>query len=189
MKNCLSLADVAPNVANGIQKLHEGYRQALDQLSEMNTMLAEGGADIKITQSTGPHDQVFRAMGDRPNYYDALDRAAEYLVEPFEQGRGLWANLIDWLAVNKRITVQLLPEEAMPEWRRRYDKHSMRLFVSDRLSSSERDEELASMVAHFALQHEIESAVMRLNLKDDVAKELAQIHMAAVRGTGDDDAL
>ena len=36
------VADVAPNVASGIQKLHEGYRQALLRLSELNAGRSEG---------------------------------------------------------------------------------------------------------------------------------------------------
>ena len=67
------VADVAPNVASGIQKLHEGYRQALLRLSELNTEMSNGR---DVSQTALPTDVVNVAMESRANYYDGLDRAA-----------------------------------------------------------------------------------------------------------------
>ncbi|GLQ35577.1 Cro/Cl family transcriptional regulator [Amylibacter marinus] len=172
------LADVAPNVASGIQKLHHAYRQSLDQLSELNALLAKGGAEIDLGTTGSPHDQVFQAMAGRANYYDALDRACEEMANSFDPARGLWTNLVDWLAKEHHINVQMLPEETMPEWRHHYDRHSARLFISDRLGVAHRLLELASFVVHLAFEDKIESAVLRLNLRDQMSQELGANEMA-----------
>jgi predicted transcriptional regulator/transcriptional regulator with XRE-family HTH domain len=168
------VADVAPNVASGIQKLHEGYRQALLRLSELNAEMANGQ---DISQTALPTDLVHSAMEARANYYDNLDRAAENLAGELDLTRGLFAALQDRLLQKHRITVQTLPIETMPEWTRRFDKHSMRLFVSDRLNSYGRVTELACDLVHRELSDEIDSAVLRLNLKSPEAVKAGKIEM------------
>lgn len=169
------VADVAPNVASGIQKLHEGYRQALLRLSELNAEMASG---VDVSQTALPIDLVHAAMEGRANYYDGLDRAAETLASELDVGRGLYAALQDRLLHNHRITVQTLPIDTMPEWTRRFDKHSMRLFISDRLNSYGRVTELATDLVLRELSDEIDSAVLRLNLKSPEAVKAGRIEMA-----------
>lgn len=172
------VADIAPNVANGIQKLHKGYRQALDRLSEMNVMMSQDIYASRLMNDNSPHDLVRSAMEDRPNYFDNLDRGAENLVTSMNYKQGLWSCMQAWLLENHRITVQTVPVEVMPEWRKRYDKHSLRLFISERLSLQARLHELCTEVALLALSDQIDSAVLRLNLKSDPAKKIARWEMA-----------
>jgi hypothetical protein len=82
------VADVAPNVASGIQKLHEGYRQALLRLSELNAGMSEGQ---DVSQTALPTDLVQSAMEGRDNYYDNLDRSAEKLASELDLGSGMFA--------------------------------------------------------------------------------------------------
>jgi len=170
------VADVAPNVASGIQKLHEGYRQALVRLSELNAEMAVGH---DVTQTALPTDLVHSAMESRANYYDGLDRAAEELSAELDVSRGLYAGLQDRLLHGHRITVQTLPIETMPEWMRRFDKHSMRLFISDRLNSYGRVTQLATDLVLRELSDEIDSAVLRLNLQTPESIKAGRIEMAA----------
>lgn len=170
------VADVAPNVASGIQKLHEGYRQALLRLSELNAEMASGQ---DVSQTALPTDLVHSAMESRANYYDTLDRAAEDLAAELDLTRGLFAALQDRLLQKHRITVQTLPIETMPEWASRFDKHSMRLFISDRLNSYGRVTQLANDLVHRELADQIDGAVLRLNLKSAEAIKAAGIEMAS----------
>lgn len=169
------VADVAPNVVSGIQKLHEGYRLALLRLSELNT---EHANTQDVVQTTLPTDLVLQAMEERPNHYDILDRAAEELAGDLDTSRGTFAALQDRLLQKHRITVQTLPIDVMPEWTRRYDKHSMRLFVSDRLNSYGRVTQLATDLVQREISEHIDSAVSRLNLKTPQAVKAGQIEMA-----------
>jgi len=168
------VADVAPNVASGIMKLHEGYRQTLLRLSELNVEMTRGQ---DISQTALPTDLVQNAMESRENYYDKLDRAAEILASELDLTRGLFATLQDRLLQKHRITVQTLPINIMPEWTRRFDKHSMRLFISDRLNSYGRVTELARYLVHKELTEEIDNAVLRLNLKSPEAVKAGIIEL------------
>ena len=172
------VADAAPNVANGILKLHAGYRNLLTRLSDLNTLIAqEGAADVSATHSLA-HDQVRAALEDRPNYYDTLDRACEELSRDIYGDRGLWAGMQDWLLGKHHIRVQLLPVEVMPEWRSRYDKHSQRLFISDRLSWADRIEALAMHVALFGLSDDLDRAALRAGLQQPDELALVRLYMA-----------
>ena len=168
------VADVAPNVASGIQKLHEGYRQALLRLSELNAGMSEGQ---DVSQTALPTDLVQSAMEARDNYYDNLDRSAEKLASELDLGSGMFAALQDRLLKNHRITVQTLPINTMPEWTRRFDKHSMRLFISDRLNSYGRVTELACYLVNCELSDEIDRAVLRLNLKSPEAVKAGRMEL------------
>ena len=65
----------------------------------------------------------------------------------------------------------------MPEWTRRFDKHSMRLFISDRLNSYGRVTELACYLVNCELSDEIDRAVLRLNLKSPEAVKAGRMEL------------
>ena len=48
-----------------------------------------------------------------------------------------------WLRKEHGIVVRVLPVATMPNWRRRYDRHSQRLFLSERLSPFDQLREVA----------------------------------------------
>ena len=174
----LEVASIAPNVANGILKLHAGYRGALAKLSEMSETLNDGAGASQAIELQHPHDQVIRAMETRPNYFDGLDRAAEEFSKSIPSETGLWSGLQRWLMENHNIRTQLLPEDVMPEWNRRYDKHSLRLFIAERLSQEDRLIAIATQIAQFALKDEIEEAIKRLGLRAPEAVTLARPRLA-----------
>lgn len=171
------VADAAPNVANGILKLHAGYRNLLTRLSDLNTLIAQQGTDVTTSNSL-PHDQVRAALEDHPNYYDTLDRACETLSADISFDRGLWAGLTDWLLATHHVRVQLLPVDVMPDWRSRYDKHSQRLFISDTLSAPDQIEALATHVALFGLSDDLDRAALRAGLTLPEELALVRLYMA-----------
>jgi len=174
----LEMASVAPNVASGILKLHNAYRGALSKLSEMSETLNDGAGAAQAIQLQHPHDQVIRAMEDRPNYFDDLDRAAEVFSKSIPVETGLWSGLQRWLMENHNIRTQLLPEDTMPEWSRRYDRHSLRLFIAERLNHEDRLLAIATQIAQMALGKEIDAAIKRLGLISDDAITLAKPQLA-----------
>lgn len=176
------MADMAPNVANGILKLHRGYREALSRLSELNTMLSEKGGGIGFDpnsgQSTVPADALRQTLEDKPNHFEYLDHAAEEFTLQFDRNAKLFTSLKIWLFEKQRISVQTLPIETMPDWRRRFDKHSMRIFISERLSPHDQLQELATEVVLLALDERIDEEIRHLDLKVEEAKRLARLEFA-----------
>ncbi|WP_448549956.1 ImmA/IrrE family metallo-endopeptidase, partial [Xanthomonas translucens] len=78
-----------------------------------------------------------------PAYFHAIDAAAEELHKQLAAGEDLAVGLRAWLQKNHGIVVRTLPVHAMPNLRRRYDRHSMRLFLSERLSQPDQLREMA----------------------------------------------
>lgn len=167
------IADAAPNVANGILKLHEGYRRCLDQLSELNQHLAQSNPS-DVTRAGSITERVHNEMADRPNYYAPIEQASAALYEQLNIDQGMWGALQTHLLQQHHIRVQFLPNDVMPDHIRRFDKHSMRLFLSDRLSWPERQFELAKQVAQLELQQAIHDSARRLPLSQDVAQDYAR---------------
>lgn len=172
------MADMSPNVANGIMKLHRGYREALARLSELNSTLVEKGQEAAFDQSTVPADALRQTLENGNNHYEYLDHAAEEFSSQFDRKVSLRTSLTDWLLKNHRITVQTLPIETMPDWRRRFDKHSLRIFISERLSPHDQLQELVSEVVLLALNEKIEEEVRQLDLNNEEAKRLARFEFA-----------
>lgn len=172
------MADMSPNVANGILKLHQGYREALSRLSELNTMMSEKGQGTNFDQTNVPADALRQTLENKPNHFEYLDHAAEEFASHFDRKLNMRTSLTNWLFEKHRITVQTLPIETMPDWRRRFDKHSMRIFISERLSPHDQLQELATEVVLFALSEKIDEEVTHLNLKAEEAKRLARLEFA-----------
>jgi predicted transcriptional regulator len=74
--------------------------------------------------------------------------------------------------------VRTLPVHAMPNLRRRYDRHSMRLFLSERLSPFDRTRELAMEVSLLAFGEEIAAELDGLNLSSNEAKRIGRFELA-----------
>ena len=95
-----------------------------------------------------PLDELHEVLEKRPNHFPAIEQAAEAMHEKLSQDRqtsggDLMGALKAWLKREHDIAVRLLPVHAMPLWRRRFDRHSMRLFLSERLSLFDQLREVA----------------------------------------------
>ncbi|MEM7242514.1 MAG: ImmA/IrrE family metallo-endopeptidase [Pseudomonadota bacterium] len=173
----LEVVSLAPNVAAGILKIHAGYRASLTRLTELSETLNDGSSSQTL-DFHNPNEQVIRAMEMRPNYFDALDRAAEGFYKRLNNQSGLWAGLQQWLLDNHNIRTQLVPEETMPDWNRRFDRHNLRIYIAERLSHEDRLITLATQIAQMGLQKEIDEAIKRLGLKSKEAITLARPKIA-----------
>ena len=81
-----------------------------------------------------PIDEVRETFERRPNFFAAIEAEVEAFAALLDPADDLSAALKAWLKRELGITVRVLPAATMPNWRRRYDRHSQRLFVSERLS-------------------------------------------------------
>ena len=95
-----------------------------------------------------------------------------------DKSDGLMAGLKKWLLKEQGLAVQVLPVEAMPDWRRRFDRHSNRLHISERLSPADQIQEVALEVALLAEGDLIDEEVGFLKLTSDEAKRLARFEFA-----------
>ena len=83
-----------------------------------------------------------------------------------------------WLKRELGIAVRVLPAATMPNWRRRYDRHSQRLFVSERLSPFDQLREIAIEACLVRMRVAIAAEIEALKFSSDEARRLARFELA-----------
>ncbi len=173
----VELAEAAPNAAAAVIKLFRAYREQAERLSDLNQLLARAGLATTLSSTRLPVDEVHEAFERRPNHFAAIEAEAEAFFELLEPGDGFRAALHAWLKREHGIVVRLLPVSAMPNLRRRYDRHSHRLFVSERLSPPDQLREVAVEACLVRMAASIAAEVDALKLSSDEARRLARFEL------------
>jgi predicted transcriptional regulator/transcriptional regulator with XRE-family HTH domain len=172
------VAEMAPNAAQGLVKLYRAYREQTERLSDLAGLLAQAGHDPALSGARLPMDEVRDRLENRPNHFAAIDEAAEAFHVRIGSGEDVAAGLREWLKNQHGIVVRTLPVHAMPNLRRRYDRHSMRLFLSERLYPHDQLREMAQEACQIALREEILAAVDTLALSSVEARRIARFELA-----------
>lgn len=167
------LIEAAPNAAAALLKLYRAYREQEERLSDLSDLLAKEGR-ATFSAARLPVDEVREAFEHRPYHFAGLEEEAEAFHRLLQAGDDLELALKAWLRNEYGITVRTLPAATMPNWRRRYDRHSRRLFISERLSPADQLREIAIEACLIRMQVEIAREVEALKLKTDEARRLAR---------------
>lgn len=165
----LEIADAAPNLVGGVVKLHRAYREALDRLSELSQTLemdAPAGPMLPI-------DVVREAFAARVYCFPLIEEAVAGFLDELGEPEDLFVALKDHLRRQRGITVQVLPADTMPLWRRRFDRHSRRLFLSERLSRPKQVEATAQEIVQTGMRKAIAEELAQLSIKGDEARRLS----------------
>lgn len=171
------IADAAPNAAAGIIKLHRAYREQQGRLSDLSDLLAREGRQTGTTGPRLPIDEVHDVFETRPNHFAAIEMAAERFHAGLAAGDDLFGALKAWLRREHDVSVRVLPVQTMPNWRRRFDRHSRRLFLSERLSAPDRTREVAIEASLLAFPEIIATETASFGFASDEARRLARFEM------------
>ncbi|WP_028749899.1 helix-turn-helix domain-containing protein [Rhizobium mesoamericanum] len=172
----VEVAEAAPNAASGIIKLYRAYREQASRLSDL-TSLTAGAGQMPLAGARLPADEVRDVLERRSAYFPALEEAAETFSARFSETRDLPVAFREWLRAERGISVRVLPVHVMPDLRRRFDRHSMRLFVSERLSPADQAHEITIEVATLALRDAILAELDGLSLSTPEAKRIARFEL------------
>ena len=173
----MELAQGAPNAVRGITRLHRAWGEARDRLSELSRTM-----DADWSAAPGPMlpiDAVREAFAARLYCFPLIETAVDAFLDELGDAEDTYVALTDWLRRERGVSVQVLPADTMPLWRRRYDRHSRRLFVSERLSRARQAEAVAQEVAGLVAREAIaeERALMGLGESDEAGR-LAGLELA-----------
>lgn len=174
----VEFSEAAPNAAAAMQKLFRAYREQAARLSDLNALLAGEGRAAALSGARLPLDELRDTFERRPWHFPALEDAVESFLAELSVDDDLFAALKAWLRREHGIGVKPLPAATMPNWRRRYDRHSQRLFVSDRLSRADRLREVATEACLIRLHDVLAAEVAALKLSTEEARRLARIELA-----------
>ncbi|WP_114389196.1 helix-turn-helix domain-containing protein [Notoacmeibacter marinus] len=174
----LEVAEAAPNVAASIVKLHRAYVEQGERLSDLSSILAKEGRVTAVAGKRMPIDEVRELLESRPNHFPAIEEAAEAFHESLSPGDALLPALKEWFRSEQGLSVRVLPVSTMPLWRRRFDRHSQRLFISERLSPFDQLREVAMEAAMIALARPIAEQIEALPLATEEARRIARFELA-----------
>ncbi len=173
----LEISDGAPNAAIGVVKLYRAYREQQERLSDLSKLIGEGGPS-EGEASRLPLDVVRSTFEGRPWCFPALENAAARVIDALDDQRGRMAALYHLLRTDHGISVQVLPVDTMPVWRKRFDRHSNRLFLSERLPRPDRAELLAQELILRREGQVLDEEVELLGIVGDEARRLARMELA-----------
>ncbi len=174
----VDVAETAPNAAAAVIKLYRAYREQAERLSDLSDLLAREGRATSLSSARMPVDEVRETLERRPCHFAAIEAEAEAFAALLEPGDDLAGALKAWLKREHGIVVRVLPVATMPNWRRRYDRHSQRLFLSERLSLQDQLREVAIEACLIRLQASIAAELTGLKLSSDEARRLARFELA-----------
>ena len=174
----IEIAEAAPNAAAAVVKLHRAYREQAARLSDLSELLAREGRAMSVSAARLPIDEVRETFDRRPNHFPAIEAEAEAFTALLDPGDDLSGALKAWLKREFGIAVRVLPVATMPNWRRRYDRHSQRLFLSERLSPFDQLREIAMEACLMRMRVAIPAEIEALGLSSDEGRRLARFELA-----------
>ena len=174
----IEIAEGAPNAAAAVVKLFRAYREQAERLSDLSDLLAREGKGMAVAAARLPIDEIRETFERRPNHFASVEAEAEAFHALLSPGEDLAGALKGWLKSEHGIVVRVLPVATMPNWRRRYDRHSQRLFISERLSPFDQLREIAMEASLLRMQVAIGAEVQALKLASDEARRLARFELA-----------
>lgn len=174
----IELAQAAPNAASGVVKLYRAYREQTKRLSELAELLAREGHQTALSGARLPMDEVRDVLEGRSFHFPIIEAAAEAFHATLDVSDDLEGALKAWLRKQHGIVVRALPVHVMPNLRRRYDRHSMRLFLSERLSPFDQLREVAMEACLLAFADEIRLELEALPLTSSEARRIARFELA-----------
>ncbi len=173
----VEICDAAPNAAAGIAKLYRAYREQQGRLTDLSDLLARDGRATTLAGARLPIDEVHETFDSRPNHYAAIETAAEVFHATLSPGDDLMGALKAWMRSEHDVSVRVLPVQAMPNWRRRFDRHSRRLFISERLAPADRIRETAMEACLMAFGEVIAKEAAAFTFTTDEARRLARFEL------------
>ncbi len=173
----VEIAEGAPNAAAAVIKLFRAYREQAERLSDLSEIMAREGKTTAVSGARLPIDEVHEVFERRPNHFASIEDEADAFTKLLEPGDDLAGALKAWLKREYGIVVRVLPVATMPNWRRRYDRHSQRLFLSERLSPFDQLREIAMEACLIRMQVAVAAEIAALKLSSDEARRLARFEL------------
>ncbi len=173
----LELSEAAPNAAGAVVKLYRAYREQAARLTDLSELLAREGHVTALSAARLPADEVRDLLERRPQYFGLIEEAAETFYAGLLAGEERGAALKTWLRSQHGIAVRSLPAHAMPTLRRRYDRHSQRLFLSERLSPFDQLREVAMEACLIRMAVAVAAQIQALKFSNDEARRLARFEL------------
>jgi XRE family transcriptional regulator, fatty acid utilization regulator len=140
-------AEAAPNAARAMTRLFEAYREALERLSDLSHSLAKSGEPTGEGGTRLPTAQVAAYFEEAGPYFPLIEAEAEAVAAELRPRDDVYEALRAHLKARHNVEFRILPDHVMPIEQLRYDRHTLRLFISERVPLLERPFLVARQIA------------------------------------------
>jgi XRE family transcriptional regulator, fatty acid utilization regulator len=171
----------APNLVGATIKLYQAYREVLKRLGELSQNMALGAAP----QSSNSFNAV-RSFVQQQISFPTLEALAEEIWFELSPKDDPMAGLKAKLRSHSGIDVRFISTDILGHDRARYDRHSQRLLISEKLNSQERLWEVALLAAQLDGRSTIDDIIAKHPLSTQaeskrlLKQELAQYLALAI---------
>lgn len=155
------LLEAAPNAARGTARLYEAYREALERLSDLSHRMAREGEAPPDAAGRLPFARVAAYFEQAGPHFPEIEAAATEAAEALQPRDDPTEALRSHLKSAHNVDLRILPGHVMPVEQLRFDRHTLRLFLSERVLLMERPFMVARQIAflgHRALLDQLTSA-------------------------------
>jgi XRE family transcriptional regulator, fatty acid utilization regulator len=157
MTELTEAAQVAPNLVGATVKLYGAYREVLKRLGDLSQeIVVTGKAPTEL-----PFETVQRWIQESGLLFPAHEALAEEIWFELSPKDDVMAGLKARLRAHSGIDVRIIPINIMGADRARYDRHSQRLLISEKLNAYERLFEAAWLVASLEGRGAIEEVIAK----------------------------
>lgn len=174
----IEAADSTPNLVAGLINLYNAYKETTEKLSSLSHLMSDDAKASVVTQSRFPLDEARDYFREHPYYFEHLDKAANADGERINKSDDVYTGLKNHIMEELRIGVKILPEHAMPDHSIRYDRHSQRIFMSEKLTAEERVVALAGQFSLLAYADIIEETVDGMGFDNAETERLLKLDCA-----------
>lgn len=155
----IEAADAAPNMARAVVTLHNAYREGVERLSDLSARLSRSDVALPAGEARLPVDEALDFVAQGGKWCAALEETATTISQGLRLTDDPFAAVRDRLREAHGVDTRVLPVRAMPQDRARFDRHSMRLFLSERLGIEDRTVFVALRLALIAGAEALDGAV------------------------------
>lgn len=155
----IEAAEAAPNMARAVVTLHDAYRESVERLSDLSAKLNRSDVALPAGEARLPVDEALDFVARGGPWCAALEEAAAEISQGLRLAEDPFGAVKQRLREAHGVDTRVLPIRAMPQDRARFDRHSMRLFLSERLGIEDRTVFVALRLALIAGADILDQAV------------------------------
>ena len=170
--------EAAPNAARGMARLFQAYRESLERLSDLSHRMAREGEAPTAAAARLPGTRVAAYFEEAGPYFHEIEEAAETLAAELSPRDDPMESLRRRLADIFRVEVRILPAQVMPVEQLRYDRHTLRLFISERVPLIDRPFLVARQLAFLSHRDLLDRLTLAAGMTDPEAARIARSSFA-----------
>jgi predicted transcriptional regulator/transcriptional regulator with XRE-family HTH domain len=173
----------SPGIARAVLTLYEAYKGARESVAMLSERVSDGESTTSVDMTRLPSEEVSDFVQRHGNYFPALEDGAESLWKEAQLGeddrfRGLARGLSRFLEKSHGIRVEIAKVDADRRAVRRFEPATRRLSISEVLSPSSRNFQIAHQLGLLTQSATIDRIVREQRLSTEDSRALCRVALA-----------